>query len=118
MVIEVIFPPCIILSLTGFQIGVPAGASNAWPRFQVFSLSGPWLTAPGGAILSAWLSTPALAANGYSFCADAAASSCASARPAAMISAAHDAAKIVVNFICVLSPIIWADYLGRQIALF
>jgi len=49
----VIFSPRIIFNLTGFQSGVFAGASNAGPNFQLFMLKGPWLTAPGGAILSA-----------------------------------------------------------------
>src|SRR5579885_513075 len=64
MVTLVIFSPRIIFSFTGFQIGALGGASKAWPYFQVLSLKAPWLTAPGGAILSAWLSTPALAASG------------------------------------------------------
>src|SRR5581483_6793420 len=92
MVTLVTLPPCIIFSLTGFQIGVFAGASNLVPYFQVFMSKGPWFTAPGGAILSAWLSTPPLAASGKFCAAVAAASSWAGApdmpaRSAALIAA-------------------------------
>src|SRR3989442_32782 len=55
----VTLPPCIILSLTGFQIFDPAGASKALPYFHADASNGPWFTAPGGATLRALLSLPA-----------------------------------------------------------
>ena len=60
----VVLPPCIILSLTGFQIFAFGGALNAGPYFQVAGSNRPWFTAPAGATASALLSVPAGAASG------------------------------------------------------
>jgi len=60
----VTLPPAIILSLTGFQMAAPAGASNAVPNLQVAGLKGPVLVAPAGAASRARLSVPAGAASG------------------------------------------------------
>src|SRR5213594_3045657 len=60
----VTLPPCIIFSLTGFQICDPEGGLNAGPYFQFAALNTPWFTAPAGATLRALLSRPAGAASG------------------------------------------------------
>src|SRR3569623_2296506 len=97
----VTFWPAIILSLTGFQILEPGGASQAVPNFQVLSSNLPWLVAPAGALSMAWLSTPAGAARGYFFCAVATSSSLAwlkaatVPRPTAAISAAENSMRFM-----------------------
>jgi hypothetical protein len=62
----VTLPPCCIFTLTGFQIALPAGGSNAVPYFQVAASNGPWLMAPAGGFARAPLSVPAGAASGNS----------------------------------------------------
>src|SRR5690242_20490173 len=106
MVTLVIFSPRIIFSLTGFQIGASGGASNRWPYFQVLSLKAPWFTAPGGAVLSAWLSTPALAASGKEP-ALAAASSCAELGEKPAMTATQAAANNGDFFMCFFLPRVW-----------
>src|ERR1700741_3523160 len=103
MVTLVIFSPRIIFSLTGFQIGVLGGASNLGPYFHVLMLKAPWLIAPGGATLSAWLSTPALAARGNDP-AEAAASSCARLEGDTTNNAATQAATDNADFFMVFFP--------------
>ena len=60
----VTLPPCISLSLTGFQTFAPAGGLNAGPYFQVAGSNGPPFTDPAGATVFALLSAPAGAASG------------------------------------------------------
>src|ERR1051326_8795059 len=60
----VTFSPRIILSFTGFQILLLAGASKAWPYFQDFSSIRPELTPPGSGRSIAPDSLPAGAASG------------------------------------------------------
>ena len=75
-------PPCISLSLAGFQILVPGGGLKALPYFQVDMSYGPWFTAPGGATCLALLSLPAGAASGNCFGA-CCAHTCGTATPSA-----------------------------------
>src|SRR5215470_15322146 len=98
-------PPDISLILAGFHTLVPGGGVKALPYFQVFILNGPWLTAPGGAISLALLSTPAGAAIGNSFC-------CASAPAPDRQTTAHAAAIAKKSFIIVSS----ATFLIRSTA--
>src|SRR5579875_3442022 len=60
----VTFSPFIILTITGFQICLPTGESQAWPYFHLLGSRVPCFTAPGGAWEIAPESLPAGAASG------------------------------------------------------